>query len=77
MSIRSDRIDGIFGHYVGRQSGCQDRLFYYFNLEDQIPAAQPPTRYAALIDFSILAICVGISLRSTATQAVPQLIPSY
>jgi hypothetical protein len=34
------------------------------------------TRYAALIDFWILAICVGISLPSTATQAAPQLIPS-
>ena len=26
---------------MGRQSGCQNRLFYSFNLEDLVPTAHP------------------------------------
>jgi transposase len=39
---------------MGRQSGCQSRLFYSFNLEDQIPAAHPLRGIDRFLDLSDL-----------------------
>jgi transposase len=39
---------------MGRQSGCQDRLFYSSNLEDQIPAAHPLRGIDRFLDLSDL-----------------------
>ena len=58
---------------MGRQSGCQNRLFYSFNLEDLVPTAHPLRGIDRFLDLSDLRRHLA---PSTATQAAPQLIPS-
>jgi transposase-like protein DUF772 len=39
---------------MGRQSGCQNRLFYSFNLEDLVPTAHPLRGIDRFLDLSDL-----------------------